>query len=275
MINTAIAPCEQWTFPSDVGWRRQYFSLEAFRHPAKLHLGLLQKLIDRYTLPGDTLFDPMAGSGSLMFAATQQRNVILRELEYEYVSLIEQSVPIIRRAAGLFAGMIDYGQADARRVEVPRFDHIITSPPYGFEASGGMTENRRRRHEQLESLGRKLGQRSNTYSIGFRYAGGNTNIGNKSGGNYWREMRTVYMRMAEIMPAGGMMILILKNHHRRGKLIDVVSQTVVECESIGLTVVERHMRMVDNPSIWQRRRVEQGLPIVDHEDVLVFRRAGL
>lgn len=32
-------------------------------------------------------------------------------------------------------------------------------------------------------------------------------------------------------------------------------------------------RFIDNPSLWQRRRKEQGLPIVDVEDVLVFKKA--
>lgn len=62
-----------WTFPVDRGLRRRLFAPEVFSHPAKLHLGLLQKLIDLYTYPGETLLDPMAGTGSLMIAATQQR----------------------------------------------------------------------------------------------------------------------------------------------------------------------------------------------------------
>ncbi|MBK8035324.1 MAG: hypothetical protein IPK17_38630 [Chloroflexi bacterium] len=87
-------------------------------------------------------------------------------------------------------------------------------------------------------------------------------------------MRHVYARLAELLTGSGLMILILKNHYRRGKLIDVVAQTVVECEALGLTLAERHLRHVGNPSHWQRRRLEQGLPIVGHEDILIFRKAG-
>lgn len=68
------------------------------------------------------------------------------------------------------------------------------------------------------------------------------------------------------------MILVLKNHYRRGVLRDIVGQTVVEVEKMGMELVARHGRLIDNPSLWQRRRKEQGLPIVEVEDVLVFRK---
>lgn len=68
------------------------------------------------------------------------------------------------------------------------------------------------------------------------------------------------------------MVLVIKNHYRRGSLIDVVGQTVDVVTGLGLSLIARHGRFIDNPSLWQRRRREQGLPIVDVEDVLVFGR---
>jgi hypothetical protein len=250
---------------------------EVFAHPAKLHLGLLQRLIDLYTLPGDTLLDPMAGTGSLMLAATQQRHVILRDIQPEYVRMIQASIPMIHRAAGLFSGLIDIDQADAKTLECPAFEHAIFSPPYGFETGNGISNERRARIFAEKKHGdrwRKYIEQPNhaSFAAGFRYAGGRQNAGNKSGRNYWADMRLIYARLAKLMPAGGLMILILKNHYRRGKLIDVVNQTVVEVQSLGFGLTARHGRFIDNPSLWQRRRREQGLPIVDVEDVLVFKR---
>jgi hypothetical protein len=51
---------------SDVALRTRWFVPASFQHPAKLHLGLLHWLIEGYTLPGETIADPMAGSGGIL-----------------------------------------------------------------------------------------------------------------------------------------------------------------------------------------------------------------
>lgn len=270
---------EQWHFQSDLGIRRRLFHPEVFSHPAKLNLRLLQKLIDLYTEPGETILDPMAGTGSLLIAATQQRNVILRDLMPEYVEMINRSLPSIRYHAGLFVGLIDVGTGDARTLEVPYFDHIITSPPYGFETGNGIS-NRRRAELLSQSVHGVRWKRyieapnHASFAAGFRYAGGQANAGNKSGRNYWRDMEAIYCRLVDLLPPEGKLILILKNHYRRGKLIDVTGQTITVVESMGLKIATRHGRYIDNPSLWQRRRREAGLPIVDVEDILVFTKEG-
>lgn len=266
-----------WTFPVDRPIRRRLFVEECFSHPAKLHLGLLQRLIDLYTSPGDTLLDPMAGTGSLMLAATQQRHVILRDIIPEYVAMMQASVPQVHQVGGLFAGLIDIDQADAKTLVCPAFDHIVFSPPYGFETGNGISNARRMRILAEKTFdvhwARYLQQPCHaSMAAGFRYTGGSTNTGNKSGRNYWQDMRQIYGHLAELLPSGGWMIVILKNHYRRGKLIDVVQQTTIEIQKLGLALAAHHGRLIDNPSLWQRRRREQGLPTVDIEDVLVFRK---
>lgn len=276
----AVAP-SPWRFKMDVSLRRRLFGDAAFAHPAKLHLGLLQRLIDLYTCSGETILDPMAGSGSLMIAATLGRNVVLRELEPEYVAMMEQAP--IRGKLGMFAGQIDIAQGDARTLTGVRCNHIIFSPPYGIEVSGNHMSTERR----LEMLSGKYGERwtrklskssssHGTWVTGFSYVGHgiSDNAGNKSGRNYWADMRRVYARCADLLPApGGRLILILKNHYRRGKLCDVVGQAICEVEALGLPLMARHEREVWPLSLWQRRRREKGQPVVEVEDVLVFGKA--
>lgn len=263
---------DQWIFPVDLPARRLYFSPEVFTHPAKMHLGLLQRLIDLYTCPGDTLLDPMAGTGSLMLAAVQQRNVIVRDLEPEYVELMHLSAPIVHRRGGLLLGLIDIDQADARYLVCPPFDHIITSPPYGFETGKGITLERQQRIIGKGWLNKCQGLTAPTWTGGFRYPGGQNNAGNKSGRNYWKDMRQAYARWTELLPTGGLLILVLKNHYRRGNLIDVVGQTIEVVRGLDVHLVATHQRAITNPSLWQRRRQERGLPTIHVEDVLVFRK---
>lgn len=275
--DVAVVKTPPWIFAVDMPIRRRLFDEQVFSHPAKLHLGLLQKLIDLYTQRGDTLLDPMTGTGSLMLAAVQGRNVILRDLQPEYVKLMQASVSRVHRCTWMTGGLIDIDQADAKDLDCPPFDHAILSPPYGFETGNGVSNERRVRILAEKQHGNRWARYMEqpchaSFAAGFRYAGGRGNTGNKSGRNYWADMRQIYTRIAELLPFGGRMILILKNHYRRGKLVDVVNQTVVEVSVLGLTLVARHGRLIDNPSLWQRRRKEQGLPIVEIEDVLVFQR---
>ncbi len=280
MTSVNVSPTSEavWRFGSDLALRRRYFVEGVFAHPAKLHLGLLHRLIHLYTEPGQTILDPMAGSGSLLIAAAEERNVILRDVEPEYVRMIEASAEKVRQEAGLFAGFIDIGQADARTLTCAPVDHILFSPPYGFETGNGISNARR---AALMVSDKKYGRRWKKYleqpchasfAAGFRYPGGQNNIGNKSGRNYWREMRLVYLRMSDILPPAGRLVLILKNFYRRGKLHDTAGGTLLLCEEIGLRLIERHARHIDRPSLWQRIRREKGLPIVEQEDVLVFGR---
>jgi len=47
---------------------------------------------------------------------------------------------------------------------------------------------------------------------------------------------------------------------------------VATCQELGFVLYARHQRRVFPLSLWQRRRKEQGLPVVEEEDVLVFRK---
>lgn len=260
-----------WTFPSDRADRNALFAPEAYCHPAKLHLGLLLRLVEQYTQMGETILDPMGGSGSLLLAAHHLRHVVLRDLEAEYVALMERSAQRIRDKSGLFCGSIDIAQGDARTATYPAFHHIITSPPYGFETGKGITPERLARLQQMPNVTGKVNQRTfATYTGGFRYQGGRNNAGNKSGRNYWADMRLIYANLAGQMPTGGRMILVLKDHYRRGKRVEITAQTIVEVERIGLRFITQHGRKIEHLAIWQRERAKQGLPVVDVEDVLVF-----
>lgn len=275
---------------SDVGIRRQWFTAESFAHPAKLHLSLLQWIIDRYTLPGDTIGDPMAGIGSILLAATQQRNVIAREIEPQWLEQLHRNASRIYAQAGLLAGRIEIGQADAREPWTFTADHIVFSPPYGCDFTNVSGNSRRgylsakqaklakleggfhRRWEQLfvqpEASGAVAGQI-------FRYGNHPAQIGHFRDRRYWDAMRAIYTNAHASLRRHGVMVLIIKDHIRNGRRVTVADDTVSLCENLGFCLDERHARHVWPLSLWQRRRKERGEPIVEEEDVLVFRKAVL
>src|SRR5258708_7910887 len=100
----------------------------------------------------------MAGIGGILYAATLQRAVIAREIEPRWLEIAMRNAAHLHYAGGLFIGLMQVGQHDARESWGYQADHIITSPPYGNEA--GTTPNGRRMlpyklHQGLVSYGER------------------------------------------------------------------------------------------------------------------------
>lgn len=275
----------QLQFPVDRFVRQRYFTEQSFAHPAKLHLGLLQWCIDHCTSPGQTLADPMAGTGSLLLAATQQRNVILREVEPTFLAMCHENAAQILRHAGWLAGNINIGAHDARQPWGYQCDVIITSPPYG--CSAGVSPQSHAffspsRYEKVKHL--PSGQRwrealanpshGTTGAMIFSYGQHPNQIGHWRGKRYWQAMEQIYTNAKASLRARGLMVLVLKDHIKDGRRVHTSDQTVALCQRLGFSLVERHARQLTYLSLWQRRRKEQGKPIIEEEDVLVFRKVS-
>lgn len=264
---------------SDLHLRYQWFTPESMAHPAKLNLKLLAWILNAYTKPGDTIADPMAGIGSILYAASLQRNVIAREIEPRWLEIMHTNAAHIIRRAGLFAGRIDVGQADAREPWGYLVDHIIFSPPYGNEAA--TTANGRRMlpynlHKDLVPYTErwdKFMQKTTGGTQGmvnFFYGSHPQQIGHFRGKRYLSAMSEIYQQAHNVLRPGGYLVLITKDHISEGKRIETALATVQLCEGLGFHLHNWHQRRVYPLSLWQRRRKEQGLPVVEEEDVLVF-----
>lgn len=126
-------------FRRDTSFRKAVFSPDSFAHPAKMDAQLLLWIVDRYTKSGDTILDPMAGSGTAMLGCTIGRNVIQVELEKKFVDIQHANWQKIRMMPqlGHEIGDCQIIQGDARELEGILADSIITSPPYAEAQSGG------------------------------------------------------------------------------------------------------------------------------------------
>jgi len=125
-------------FRRDTSFRKAIFSPDSFAHPAKMDAQLLLWIVDRYTKPGETILDPMAGSGTAMLGCTVGRNVIQIELEKKFVDMQEANWERIRMIPqlGYDIGECHIIQGDARHLEGMLADSIITSPPYAEAQEG-------------------------------------------------------------------------------------------------------------------------------------------
>ncbi len=83
-------------FKRDTSFRKQFFVPDSFAHPAKMDAQLLLWIVERYTSEGETILDPMAGSGTMMLACTLGRDVVLVELEGKFVRMCLNNLAEVR-----------------------------------------------------------------------------------------------------------------------------------------------------------------------------------
>ena len=105
-------------FKRDTSFRKQFFVPDSFAHPAKMDAQLLIWIVERYTDPGETILDPMAGSGTMMLACTLGRNVVLVELEQKFCKMMVDNWEKVRMRPQLGSqmGNCQIIQGDARQL---------------------------------------------------------------------------------------------------------------------------------------------------------------
>jgi DNA modification methylase len=117
---------------------------------------LLIRIVETYTEPGETILDPMAGSGTTMLACTLGRNVILVELEEKFVKMCRDNWEQVkmRPQLGYTMGECVIMQGDARQLENILCDKIISSPPYIAQTSASKQTEELFKGRQLFKDGR-------------------------------------------------------------------------------------------------------------------------
>jgi DNA modification methylase len=118
---------------------------DALVHPAKYPETMAQEFIEFFTKQGETVLDPMAGTGSTLIAALRAgRNSYGIELNQKYAEIAQQLVEEERAVLGqrvesLKSEIINSDAAkageDLRPFDVAQgrpltFDYVLTSPPY-------------------------------------------------------------------------------------------------------------------------------------------------
>jgi DNA modification methylase len=125
---------------------------DVLQHPAKFPETLAQEFIEFFTKTGQTVLDPMMGTGSAVVACLRAgRRGVGIELNPKYFALAEQIVAAEMESLGKVPARRRpiLHQADAARaaeLKLPPIDYLLTSPPYWdmLHARGAATQKRRR-----------------------------------------------------------------------------------------------------------------------------------
>jgi DNA modification methylase len=130
----------------------------ALVHPAKFPETMAQEFIEFFTKRGETVLDPMAGTGSTLIAALRAgRNSHGIELNPKYAGIARQLVETERSRLGqdvlhLRSEIIEGDATGAGTFGLPRINYVLTSPPYWdmLHARGAETQKKRRASSDLD-----------------------------------------------------------------------------------------------------------------------------
>jgi DNA modification methylase len=127
-------------------------------HPAKFPETMAQEFIEFFTKQGETVLDPMAGTGSTLIAALRAgRNSYGIELNQKYAEIARQIIEDERTTLGdsisILKSEIIHGDATlAANYQFPLIDYMLTSPPYWdmLHAKGADNQKKRRDTQELD-----------------------------------------------------------------------------------------------------------------------------
>ncbi|MCK6539563.1 MAG: methyltransferase domain-containing protein [Anaerolineales bacterium] len=127
-------------------------------HPAKFPETMAQEFIEFFTKKGETVLDPMAGTGSTLVAALRAgRNSYGIELNPKYAKIARQVIEEERKVLGekvegLTSKVIQGDAAKIADFGLSTFDYVLTSPPYWdmLRARGAETQKKRRSSAGLD-----------------------------------------------------------------------------------------------------------------------------
>jgi 16S rRNA G966 N2-methylase RsmD len=240
-------------FPRDTALRKSLFPQGVFDHPAKNNIYLTQELYRYLTEPGQHILDPFAGTGTLMLACLEGRDVTLVELEPHYASLIATAWSEVRLKKEC-TGRLSLRIGDCR-LELSRmretFDCSVFSPPFSTSIT---------RAKALPSVANQI-------------AGFTTSPQNMAHLNvflYEQAMAKVFERLAPRITPGGTMGIISRDIIK-GTREHLSEGTIRRAAKAGFKLSEWHKWKP--PGSAQRAIQEsRGARVVKDEDVLIFRK---
>lgn len=186
---------------------------DVLTHPAKFPETLAQEFIEFFTKRGQTVLDPMCGTGSTLLAALRAgRHSYGIELNPKYAEIARQILAEERarlasnaHSAALTAQVIQGDAAHAAEYGLPTVDYVLTSPPYWdmLHARGAETQKRRRTTAGLDVV----------YSDDPRDLG---NIHDYP--TFLAQLVDIYAALKPLLRPGAYLTIIVKNVKKGGKI---------------------------------------------------------
>lgn len=180
-------------------------------HPAKFPETLAREFIEFFTKRGQTVLDPMAGTGSTLIAALRSgRNSYGIELNGKYVAMSRQIIADERAVLGASAASLksEIVQGDAAQIldyGLPAVDYVLTSPPYWDMLYAKGAENQKKRRS--------------TPGLDVFYSDDPRDIGNiHDYESFLTDLISIYAGMRPLLRRNAYLTVIVKNVKKGGRI---------------------------------------------------------
>jgi DNA modification methylase len=180
-------------------------------HPAKYPETMAQEFIEFFTKAGETVLDPMAGTGSTLVAALRTgRNSYGIELNPKYAQIAQEIIEAERKVwgekvEGLVSKVIHGDAILAANYQLPIIDYVLTSPPYWdmLRAKGSETQKKRRDSDELD----------------VHYSDDPHDMGNISDyEEFLEKLANIYKGLKPLLREKAYLTIIVKNVKKGGKI---------------------------------------------------------
>jgi DNA modification methylase len=180
-------------------------------HPAKFPETLAQEFIEFFTKRGETVLDPMAGTGSTLVAALRAgRNSYGIELNPKYAEIAKQIIEeerniLAEKVEGLTSKVIHGDAKQITNYQLPMIDYVLTSPPYWdmLHAKGAQTQKKRRDSAELD----------------VHYSDDPNDLGNISNyEEFLEKLVNIYKGLKTLLCEKAYLTIIVKNVKKGGKI---------------------------------------------------------
>jgi len=180
-------------------------------HPAKFPETMAQEFIEFFTQAGETVLDPMAGTGSTLVAALRAgRNSYGIELNPKYAKIAKQILEEERAGLGssienLKSEIIHGDAAQITNYELPITNYVLTSPPYWDMLHAKGSENQKKRRESNE--------------LDVHYSDDPNDMGNISDyEEFLGKLVNIYKGLKPLLREKAYLTIIVKNVKKGGKI---------------------------------------------------------
>jgi len=270
-----IMQAQELLFHPTPGFGRYKRFLEhAMAHPAKMNTKLLEFLIKNFTKEGETVLDPMCGSGSTgVIAALCGRNAVQVDIENKFVDWAEEArLKVEKHPTFTPKGSIINMYGDSRKLSelLKEADAVLTSPPYGEAQDGhGIAKEgyQGKKHSPTDLVGNRSYMPDKFQNP--------RNISNLSYKSYRAAMVKVYSEMWKVLKPSGLCIIVIKPFIRKKKVVDLPYHTWSLLQAIGFKLIKLYKLRHKNPSFWRNLyKKYYSVPEIKHEYILVVTKHG-
>jgi len=211
------------------------------RHPAKFPETMAQEFIEFFTKKGQTMLDPMAGTGSALVAALRcGRNSFGIELNPKYAEIarlvIDEERKLLDEAVLNLQSVIITGDALlASTYPIPVVDYVLTSPPYWdmLHSKGAETQKKRRADSDLDVF----------------YSDDPNDVGNLHDyEEFLSKLVAIYVGLKPLLREKAYLTIIVKNVKKGGKIYPLAWDLAGELGKT-YTLKDEKLWLQDNQSL--------------------------